>query len=119
MINDTVTHLSVSFNHFKISIQLTVKGHPGASHFQTAGEVLGQRGQARGWLVHGDSFEYFAVDLMAIFQRDRQCESFMSILDPFELVMSFIVQRVPSLRQNLHGLTASIGCMSWRMCALM
>jgi hypothetical protein len=116
MINDTVTHLSVSFNHL---IQLTVKGHPGASHFQTAGEVLGQRGQARGWLVHGDSFEYFAADLMAIFQRDGQYESFMSILDPFELVMCFIVQSVPSLRQNLHGLTTSIGRTSWRMCALM
>jgi len=45
--NDTVTHLLVSFNHLEISIQLTVKAHPGA---------LQQRNSLSAMLLSGPHF---------------------------------------------------------------
>ena len=69
--------------------------------------------------MHGDSFENLAAVLIVSFRMHGHCEFFISIVVPFDVVISLMIQRPPSLRQNPHGMSESFNFTLWRMCGLM
>jgi hypothetical protein len=87
MINGTVTHLLVSFNHLKISVKLTVKAHPGASQRRSSLSAI--------LAPHPSSSQTFWTPSLLAKQHLRSRDGSTSSVNPFLLAM---------------GSTGSVGC---------